>query len=56
VTEPPLSLRCPRCKQQLTGPDEPTLADRMLEHLAAVHGHQPPRDHVVARIRRHNET
>ena len=49
-----LAIRCPRCKLTLTGSDEDTLADTMLAHVGSEHGHQPPREHVIGRIRRHN--
>lgn len=47
-----LTMRCPRCKQIVTAGTEDLLADTMLDHLSE-HGHQPPRDHVLARIQRH---
>lgn len=51
-----MSMPCPRCKGSIAGPDEESLADAMLEHLQGEHGHQPPHDHVLARIRRHGRT
>ena len=47
-------MRCPRCKLDLTAGDVEALTDVMLEHLQTEHGHQPPREHVIARIRRRN--
>lgn len=47
-----IGMRCPRCKAMVEATDEEALADTMLEHLQA-HGHEPPRDHVLGRIRRH---
>ena len=51
-----LSMRCPRCKQTLTADGADALADAVLEHLESLHGHAPPRDHVLARIERQNRT
>ena len=52
MTNPP-AMRCPQCKLDLTAVDDEALADAMMTHLLE-HGHQPPREHVLARIRRHN--
>lgn len=49
-----LSLRCPRCKHVLTSANADHLADEMLAHIHDVHRHTPPREHVLARIERHN--
>jgi hypothetical protein len=49
-----LALRCPRCKQTFSGDDADQLADALLAHLEQDHGHAPPREHVLARIERHN--
>jgi hypothetical protein len=49
-----VSMRCPRCKQDLTAADADTRADDMLTHLRDTHGHAPPREHVLARIERHS--
>jgi hypothetical protein len=48
------SLRCPRCKQQFSEPDADDLADALIAHIEKEHGHAPPREHVLARIERHN--
>jgi predicted small metal-binding protein len=48
----PVSMRCPRCKQPLEADDRDVLADDMVAHLRDVHGHEPPREHVLARIAR----
>lgn len=50
----PALMRCPRCKLDLSADDVETLTDTMLVHLESAHGHQPPREHVLARVRRHN--
>lgn len=49
-----LTLRCPRCKQTYSDNDADHLADTLIAHLNQEHGHAPPREHVVARIERHN--
>lgn len=51
-----LSLRCPRCKQQFAGVDADELADAIIAHVEQAHGHAPPREHVLARIERHNSS
>ena len=51
----PASIRCPRCKQSLEADDPEVLADDLLAHLRTAHGHEPPREHVMARIARQNE-
>ena len=48
------SLRCPRCKQTFSSDDADQLADALVSHVEAEHGHAPPREHVLARIERHN--
>ncbi len=48
------TLRCPRCKQTFSSDDSEQLADAMLAHVDQEHGHAPPREHVLARIERHN--
>ena len=47
-------MHCPRCKQPFDADAPEALADAMLAHLRDVHGHEPPRDHVLARIARQN--
>ena len=51
----PISMRCPRCKHALDADDADALADDMLAHLREVHGHEPPREHVLARIAQQNQ-
>jgi hypothetical protein len=48
------ALSCPRCKKPFSSDDADHLADTVLAHLKADHGHAPPREHVLARIERHN--
>ena len=50
-----LSLTCHNCGRVLSAETEDELVDLGLEH-ANVHGHTEPlpREHVLARIRRHN--
>jgi len=47
-------LSCPRCKKTFSSDSADHLADTLLAHLKAEHGHAPPREHVLARIERHN--
>jgi predicted small metal-binding protein len=49
-----LALRCPRSKHTMTSDNAEALADDMLAHVKAEHGHEPPREHVLARIERQN--
>lgn len=48
------ALRCPRCWEAFTGDDADELAGRLITHVEQKHGHSPPREHVLARIERHN--
>ena len=48
------ALSCPRCKKTFSSVDADHLADTLLAHLKAEHGHVPPREHVLVRIERHN--
>lgn len=48
------ALRCPRCKHTFTSNNSEHLADTLIAHVEAEHGHAPPREHVLARIQRHN--
>jgi predicted small metal-binding protein len=50
-----LSLRCPRCKQEFSAPAADELADALIAHVEQEHGHAPQREHVLARIERHND-
>ena len=49
-------LSCPRCKRPFSSDNADHLADALLAHLKADHGHAPPREHVLARVERHNPT
>ena len=49
------ALRCPRCKQGFTSDNTDQLADTLIAHVKQKHGHAPPREHVQARIERHNQ-
>ncbi len=51
-----LTVRCPRCKQTFSGDDSEPLAGALVAHVDQEHGHAPPREHVLARIERHNPT
>jgi len=48
------ALSCPRCRKTFSSDDADHLADTLLAHSKAEHGHAPPREHVAARIERHN--
>ncbi len=52
--EVPVAMHCPRCKHPLAADDPDGLADDMLAHLREVHAHEPPREHVLARIAQQN--
>jgi len=41
-------------KAAFTGDDAEELAGRLITHVEQKHGHSPPREHVLARIERHN--
>ena len=49
-----LVLGCPRCKQPFSSDSADALADAIVAHVEQEHGHAPPREHVLARIERHN--
>ena len=49
-----LALTCHNCGETMQADDENELVVLGLEH-AQKHGHMPPREHVLARIRRHNQ-
>ena len=48
-----LSMTCHACDETMAAETEDELVDLGMAH-AAKHGHQPRRDHVVARVRRAN--
>ena len=48
------TLACPRCQQTFAQDSVDRLVDELLAHLEHQHGHAPPREHVVARVERHN--
>ena len=52
--EVPVSMHCPRCRHPLAADDPEGLADDMLAHLREAHAHEPPREHVLARIAQQN--
>jgi hypothetical protein len=47
-------VRCPRCKVSFSSGNADQLADSLVAHVEVEHGHAPPREHVLARIERHN--
>jgi len=47
-------VQCPRCKQIFSSGDVDQLADALTAHVEDEHGHTPPREHVLARIVRHD--
>lgn len=51
-----LVIRCPRCKQTFTSGNADLLAGVLITHVEQEHGHAPPREHVLARIERHDPT
>ncbi|WP_146844887.1 DUF1059 domain-containing protein [Cellulomonas terrae] len=50
----PLELTCHACDVVLSAESEDELVDLATAHALSVHGHTPPRDNIVTRIRRHN--
>lgn len=48
------ALRCPRCQQAFTSDNADHLADTLIAHVEQKHGHVARREHVLARIERHN--
>lgn len=48
-----LILVCHACDETMTAETEDEMVELGIEH-ATKHGHTPPREHVVARVRRHN--
>ena len=51
----PLELVCHACEVTLHADTEEELADLAEQHALSIHGHTPPREHVLARIRHHNQ-
>jgi len=49
-----VAARCPRCKQIFSSGSADQLADALIAHVEQEHGHAPPREHVLARIERHD--
>lgn len=50
----PLELICHACDVGLQADTEEELAELGVQHALSLHGHTPPHDHVVARIRHQN--
>jgi hypothetical protein len=50
-----VSLICQACDETLEAATEDELVELGTEH-AGKHGHVPPREHVLARIRKHNSS
>jgi predicted small metal-binding protein len=50
----PLELVCHACDLWLQADSEAELVDLGIQHALSLHGHAPPREHVLARIRHHN--
>lgn len=51
----PLELVCHACDVRLEAETEDELAELGEQHALDAHGHAPPREHVLARIRHHNK-
>lgn len=49
-----LSLTCHACEVTMEAETEDKLADLALEHARTAHGHEPQREHALARIRHRN--
>lgn len=50
----PLDLVCHACDVVLSADNEDELVDLTSKHALSIHGHEPPREHVLARIHLHN--
>ena len=50
----PLELVCHACDVALQADTADDLADLASKHALSIHGHEPPREHVLARIHLHN--
>ena len=50
-----LSLTCHSCDETIEAATEDELVDLGIEHAKKKHGHTPPRDHVLARVRHSNK-
>lgn len=50
----PLELVCHGCDAVLRADTEDELVDLAVKHTLSIHGHAPPRQHVLARIHLHN--
>lgn len=50
-----LELTCPACDVVLEATTEEELVALGIHHAGSIHGHEPPREHVLARIRYHNQ-
>lgn len=55
MVEVPLELVCHACEVTLQSATEDELVALALQHARSIHGHEPPREHVLARIRLHND-
>lgn len=51
---PPLELVCHACDVVLCAGTVDDLVDLAIKHALSIHGHEPPREHVLARIHLHN--
>lgn len=50
-----LELTCHACDVILHAETEDALVELGIQHALSIHGHEPPREHVLARIRHHNQ-
>lgn len=50
-----LELTCHACAVVLDATTEAELVALGMHHARSIHGHEPPREHVLARIRHHNQ-
>lgn len=53
-TDVPFKVDCHACSLALHAESEEELVVLAVQHALAVHGHSPPREHVLARIRKQN--
>ena len=50
----PLELVCHACDVVLSAGADDDLVGLAIKHALSIHGHEPPREHVLARIHLHS--
>ena len=49
-----VELTCHACDVVLQAETEDELVELGIQHALSIHGHEPSREHVIARVRHHN--